>query len=82
VTTREELLALASERASESGLALLSQHFADGTKIEYGGRKWSVGALGNTGGERYVWLSRKGETAMLPVSLFSARASIQEEKAP
>lgn len=33
----------------------------------YGGRRWRVGAVGTTGGERYYWLiSRDHTVAMVP----------------
>jgi hypothetical protein len=33
----------------------------------YGGKRWRVGAVGMTGGERYYWLlDRTGSVAMVP----------------
>lgn len=37
-----------------------------GSKIKYHRRNWIVGAVGLTGGERYYWLHRKNEVAMVP----------------
>jgi hypothetical protein len=38
-----------------------------GSLIEYGpGPKWTVGMVGVTGGERYYWLRRGNDVAMVP----------------
>jgi hypothetical protein len=50
-----------SGRRAEAGAPLMPD-----SRVRYGDRWWRVGAVGVTGGERYYWLVRRGEVAMLP----------------
>jgi len=43
-----------------------------GSWAYYGGKRWIVGAVGITGGERYYWLRLKGIVAMVPATMVSA----------
>ena len=43
-----------------------------GSWAYYGGKRWRVGAVGITGGERYYWLHLKGVVMMAPATMVSA----------
>lgn len=46
-----------------------------GTRIKYGpGAAWTIGMVGLTGGERYYWLHRGNEVAMVPAFILETKA--------
>ena len=49
---------------------------APGTTILHGEGRWIVGAVGVTVGERYYWLVRGGDVAMVPAVVLAEEASL------
>jgi hypothetical protein len=45
-----------------------------GSWAYYGGKRWRVGAVGITSGERYYWLQLKRIVMMVPATMVSATA--------